>query len=34
MCKCGAVAHLGERRVRNAKVRGSSPLSSIFVNIL
>ena len=25
---CGAVAQLGERRVRNAKVRGSIPLSS------
>ena len=25
---CGAVAQLGERRVRNAKVRGSTPLGS------
>ena len=25
---CGAVAQLGERRVRNAKVRGSIPLGS------
>src|SRR3546814_21152053 len=25
---CGAVAQMGERRVRNAKVRGSIPLSS------
>ncbi len=27
-CRHGAVAHLGERRVRIAEVRGSNPLSS------
>ena len=29
---CGAVAQLGERRVRNAEVRGSTPLSSTTPN--
>ena len=28
MCKCGAVAQLGERLVRNEEVSGSIPLSS------
>ena len=28
---CGAVAQLGERRVRNAEVRGSIPLSSTIL---
>ncbi len=30
----GAVAQLGERRVRNAKVRGSSPRRSTKINNL
>jgi hypothetical protein len=30
---CGAVAQLGERRVRNAKVRGSIPLGSTTLGV-